>query len=230
MCRSFAIAILKHIEFSQGCFHIDDLNMEVDEPDALEFSYNLGNTLLKLKKEPKKKEEAKRANSRNFEELERRLANSDSPPRDQHPSVQPPPSPFQAEQKEQEREEEKEAEKEEELEEEILEYISDKDEAMPRKTQTARTVAEEIVEKYEGMEEERKEVEDDGMTEDIDFDYTETQLEDFLQSCKSSNGREPEGEQGQDKQLDLEFLKINEQIHEQLTAAGQEVVPAGADR
>lgn len=51
--------------------------MEVDEPDALEFSYNLGNSLLKFKKKPKKEEDAKQANSRNFEELERRLASSD---------------------------------------------------------------------------------------------------------------------------------------------------------
>lgn len=50
MCRAFAIALLKHIEFSQACFHMDDLNMVVDEPDALEFSYNLGNSLLKFKK------------------------------------------------------------------------------------------------------------------------------------------------------------------------------------
>ena len=75
MARAFAMALLKHIEFSQGAFHIDDLNMVVDEPDALEFSYNLGNSLLKFKKKASPpKEEAKRANSRNFEELERRLA------------------------------------------------------------------------------------------------------------------------------------------------------------
>ena len=50
MARAFAMALLKHIEFSQGAFHIDDLNMVVDEPDALEFSYKLGNSLLKFKK------------------------------------------------------------------------------------------------------------------------------------------------------------------------------------
>ena len=72
MCKAFSMALLRHIEFSKGAFHIDELNMEVDEPEALEFSYNLGNSLLRLKRE-KGTEEAKASNVKNFEELERKL-------------------------------------------------------------------------------------------------------------------------------------------------------------
>lgn len=47
--------------------------------------------------------------------------------------------------------------------------MSDKEEpVLPRKTQTAKTVAEEIVVKEEEL------VQEDEGTEDLDFDYTET--------------------------------------------------------
>lgn len=53
--------------------------MVVDEPAALEFSYNLGNSLLKFKKKKSENvEDAKRNNEKNFEELERKMISSDT--------------------------------------------------------------------------------------------------------------------------------------------------------
>ncbi len=184
MCRAFSMALLRHIDFSQGAFHMDDLNMIVDEPEALEFSYNLGNSLLKFNKKKKVEDanNARRNNTKNFEELEKKIIQSEktSSPSVDTPSIKRD-SPHD----------------EEEVQEEIAEFLSDKEEVGGEKSE---------VMKYEDIEGKKEELL--RKSGDLDFDYTETQLEEFLASCKCTHCREPEGEQTTDEQSYIEFHEV----------------------
>lgn len=64
ICFCLARALGRHIEFSQGCFFLDDLKTmkqsdEQAQIDKLEFSYNLGDQLKIDLDEAKKKQREK---------------------------------------------------------------------------------------------------------------------------------------------------------------------------
>lgn len=65
ICFCLARALGRHIEFSQGCFFLDDLKMmkqnaEEAQIDKLEFSYNLGDQLKIDLEEAKKRQREKK--------------------------------------------------------------------------------------------------------------------------------------------------------------------------